>query len=94
MIGAGAPALFKGTLGSVIAIAPPDRLGETLAAFFLCGYLGTALPAIVIGIALQHVPAPVALLAFAIIASAAILVCSRVLLADVNDPAQRVPADR
>jgi len=80
VVGGGAAALFKGTLGSIVAISPPDKLGETLAGFFLFGYVGLSLPAIAVGIALQAVSARDTLLAFAIAVSAGILAASRVLL--------------
>ncbi|MFF7157469.1 MFS transporter [Streptomyces sp. NPDC008139] len=54
VIGAGAAILYKGTLGSVVAISPPDKLGESLSGFFLAGYVGLSLPAVAGGIALQY----------------------------------------
>jgi hypothetical protein len=79
MVGAGAAALFKATLGSVVAISPPDKLGEALAGFFLSGYVGLSLPAIAVGIALQFASARDTLLAFAVTASVGILGASRLL---------------
>jgi MFS family permease len=73
VVGAGAAAMFKGTLGSVVAISPPEQLGEALAGFFLSGYVGLSLPAIAVGIALQSVSARDTLLAFAIVVSAGTL---------------------
>ncbi|MGB0091880.1 MAG: hypothetical protein WBP81_05035 [Solirubrobacteraceae bacterium] len=72
VVGGGAAALFKGTLGSIVEISPPDKLGETLAGFFLSGYVGLSVPAIAVGIALQTVSARDTLLAFAIAVSAGI----------------------
>jgi hypothetical protein len=80
VVGGGAAALFKGTLGSIAAISPPDKLGETLAGFFLSGYVGLSVPAIAVGITLQTVSARATLLAFAIAVSAGLLAASRVLL--------------
>jgi len=78
--GAAAATLFKGTLGTVVAISPPGKLGEALAGYFLSGYLGLSLPAIAVGVALQSVTPRGTLLAFAIAVSAAILAASRLLL--------------
>jgi hypothetical protein len=92
LVGAGAAALFKGTLGSVVAISPPDKLGEALAGFFLSGYVGLSVPAIAVGIALQFVSARDTLLAFAIAASVGVLGASRLLLrrsAIATSPAPR-----
>jgi MFS family permease len=79
-VGAGASALFKGTLGTVISISAPDKLGESLTGFFLSGYFGLSLPAIAVGIALQFISLKDTLLAFAIIVSLGILSALRPLL--------------
>jgi len=73
VVGAAAATLFKGTLSGLIAISPPGRLGETLAGFFLSGYLGLSLPAIAVGVALQFISPRGTLLAFAIVVSAGTL---------------------
>jgi MFS family permease len=91
-VGAGAAFLFKGTLGSIVAISPAHRLGEALAGFFLLGYIGLSLPAIAIGIALQFVTPRVTLLAFAVIVSGGILGASRLLLTARQEPGQPQPA--
>jgi hypothetical protein len=96
VVGAGAAFLFKGTLGSIVAISPADKLGEALAGFFLAGYVGLSLPAIAIGIALQFVTARVTLLAFAIIVTAGILGASRLLLTPQHQPSpglMRIPVE-
>jgi hypothetical protein len=79
-VGAGASALFKGTLGTVISISTPDTLGESLTGFFLSGYFGLSLPAIAVGIALQFISLKATLLAFAIIVSLGIVSALRRLL--------------
>lgn len=80
VIGAAAAALFKGTLGTVVAISPPARLGETLAGYYLSAYIGLSIPAIGVGIALHFLSPRVTLLAFAIAVSAGLLAASRTLL--------------
>ena len=79
-VGAGASALFKGTLGTVISISTPDTLGESLTGFFLSGYFGLSLPAIAVGVALQFISLKATLLAFAIIVSLGIVSALRRLL--------------
>jgi Major Facilitator Superfamily len=79
-VGAGASALFKGTLGTVISISTPDTLGESLTGFFLSGYFGLSIPAIAVGIALQFISLRDTLLAFAIIVSLGIMSALRRLL--------------
>ncbi|RNI22247.1 MFS transporter [Flexivirga caeni] len=80
VIGAGGSATFKGSLTVVIGISPPAKLAESLAAFFLSGYIGISIPVIGLGIALQHVTTRDALLGFAIIIAAGILAATPFLL--------------
>jgi MFS family permease len=80
LAGAGAGATFKGTVSTVIAIAPERARGETLAGLFLAAYLGLAAPVIGLGVATQYLSAPVALLIFAAALLAALLAVSRRLL--------------
>ncbi|WP_203136512.1 MFS transporter [Microbacterium sp. JZ31] len=54
--GVGAGVLFKSAVGSVTALAAPDRRGEALAGLFLISYLGLSLPALGIGLAVRYVP--------------------------------------
>lgn len=82
VIGAAAAALFKGTLGSIVAISPSDKLGETLAGFFLSDYVGLSVPVIAVGVTLRFLSPRATLLAFAIVVSAGILSASRTLLTD------------
>ena len=49
--GAGAGLLFRGGLSTIVAIASDERRAESLAGFFLAGYLGLAAPVIALGIA-------------------------------------------
>jgi MFS family permease len=78
--GPAAAALFKGTMGRVIAISPGETLGEALAGFFLAGYLGLSVPAIAIGVVLQYLSPRLTLLVFSAAIIAGVLAVSPVLL--------------
>ncbi len=75
--GAGAGATFKGTVATVIGIAPEQSRGEALAGLFLAAYLGLAVPVIGLGIATQYLSAPDALLIFVAALLAALAAVSR-----------------
>ena len=77
LAGAGAGATFKGTVATVIAIAPEQARGEALAGLFLAAYLGLAVPVIGLGIATQYLSTPDALLIFAAALLAALAAVSR-----------------
>ena len=79
LAGAGAGATFKGTVVTVIGIAPERARGEVLAGLFLAAYLGLAAPVIGLGIATQYLSAPDALLIFAAALLAALAAVSRLL---------------
>jgi hypothetical protein len=81
VIGGGGSAVFKGTLGTVAEIAPPSRLAESLAAFYLAGYGGLSLPVIGLGIALREASPRASLLGFAIVVAGGILTATPVLVA-------------
>jgi len=70
--GAGMGVLFKGSISTVAALSSPTSRGEALAGLFLAGYLGLAVPVLLLGLATQYVAAPYALLGF----SAVVLVIS------------------
>lgn len=78
--GAGAGALLKGAVSTVVDLAPPATRGEALAGVFLGGYLGLAVPVLGLGVATQFLPARVALLGFAAVVIAVIAAVSRRLL--------------
>jgi MFS family permease len=65
LAGAGAGAAFKGSISTVIAIAPPAGRGETLAGLFLAAYFGIAVPVLGLGVATQIVSSQIAVLGFA-----------------------------
>lgn len=72
IIGAGGATLFTASLSVATALAPQGRVAETLAGFFLAGYLGISVPVVGTGVALQHLSARSTLLAFAILLTAGI----------------------
>ena len=84
--GAGAGAMFKGAVGSVIEIATADTRAEALAGLFLVGYLGLSVPALGAGVALQYVSARDTLLGFAVLVGAGIVAAAPRLLGDSAAP--------
>jgi MFS family permease len=77
LAGACAGAAFKGSISTVIAIAPPGRRGETLAGLFLAAYFGIAVPVLGLGVATQFVSAQIAVLGFAVVLVAVAAMASR-----------------
>jgi MFS family permease len=69
--GAGAGALFKGCVATVVGVAEPARRAEALAGLFLAGYIGLSIPVLGLGVLTQEVSARTALLVFAAVAVAA-----------------------
>jgi MFS family permease len=73
LIGAGGGTIFRGAVGTVMSIAPPDRIAESLAGMFLAAFVGISLPVVGAGITLsQHVSPKDTILGFAIAVSAGI----------------------
>jgi MFS family permease len=64
LAGAGAGGVFKGSVSTVLNLAPAETRGEALAGLFLASYLGLAIPVVGLGIATQYLPSRVALLIF------------------------------
>ncbi|WP_427007835.1 MFS transporter [Pseudarthrobacter sp. H2] len=54
--GAGVGVTLKSAIGTVIAIAAADTRGEALAGLFLVGYIGMALPVVLLGLIMQAIP--------------------------------------
>jgi MFS family permease len=77
--GAGAGAIFRGSLVLAVSTAEPTERAGALATYFTAGYVGVSLPVIGLGLALQYVSPRVALLVFAVIAGAGILAAAPVL---------------
>ncbi len=79
-LGAGAGAVFKGAVATVISVAPASGRAEALAGLFLAGYLGLSVPVVGAGVALVHVSPRVTLLGFAILIAAGVLAAAPRLL--------------
>jgi hypothetical protein len=73
VIGAGGGTIFRGAVGTVMSIAPPDRIAESLGGMFVAAFVGLSLPVVGVGIALSsHVSPKDTILGFAIAVSAGI----------------------
>jgi hypothetical protein len=73
LIGGGSGAIFKGAVGTVMSMSPPERTAESLTGVFLAAYVGISLPVVGAGILLaRHVTPKVTILVFAIAVSVGI----------------------
>ena len=80
LTGAGASAIFRSSLGVVVASAPADDRAGALATFFTVGYAALSLPVLGLGVALEYLSPRVTLLVFALIVAAGILAAAPTLL--------------
>jgi MFS family permease len=80
VMGAGAGAVFKGSVATVIQISPAETRAEALAGLLLAGYVGLSIPVVGAGIALQFTSPKDTLLGFAIVEAAAMLAAAPRLL--------------
>jgi MFS family permease len=88
--GAGGGAVFKGAIGIVIRISPPETRAEALAGTYLAAFVGLSLPIVGAGVALAEGVSPrVTLLAFAIAVGIGIVVSAITLLARIHGPIPR-----
>lgn len=78
--GGGAGAAFRGSVATVISIAPDGARGEALAGLFLAAYLGLAAPVIGLGLATQALSARDAVLGFAVALAVVVALVARKLL--------------
>ena len=94
--GAGAGAVFKGAISTVMDIAPEQARGEALAGLFLAAYLGLAVPVVALGFATQALSVRTALLGFSVLLAVVIVVVARQLLRGRPAPRKRqgAPADQ
>jgi hypothetical protein len=76
LVGGGVGAIFRGSLGVVIASSGPEARAGALATFFMAGYVGVSLPVLGIGVALQYFSPRVTLLAFGLAVAVATLVAA------------------
>jgi MFS family permease len=77
LAGGGAGAAFKGSISTVISIAPPQARGEALAGLFLAAYTGLAVPVLGLGLATQLLSTRIAVLGFAAVLLAVVAVVAR-----------------
>jgi len=90
VVGAGAGDVFKGSLGTVIAISYPASRAQSVAGLLLSGYLGLSLPVIGMGIALRQASVKATLLGFAVVVSLMIVAAAPWLLR-ARDGAEPAP---
>jgi len=69
--GLGVGVLFRGAIGTALAVAEPGHAGETVALLFLIAYAGPVIPVLAVGIGLAFAPALAVLLAFVALVLAA-----------------------
>ncbi len=81
LAGAGAGAVFRGSISTVLDIAPAYARGEALAGLFLAAYLGLAVPVLGLGLATQAFNARTSLLGFSVVLAVVIAAVARRLLA-------------
>jgi MFS family permease len=84
LAGGGAGTAFKGSVSTVISIAPPQARGEALAGLFLAAYVGLAVPVLGLGVATQLLSAQVSVLGFAAVLLVIVAVVARRLRAGRN----------
>jgi hypothetical protein len=88
VIGAGAGAIFKGAVGTVIRISRPESRAEALTGLYLAGFVGLSLPIVGAGIALAGGVSPRAtILGFAIAVAIGIVASAIKLLPGPRGPA-------
>ena len=78
--GLGASAIFRASLGIVIATSQADDRAGALAAFFVVGYAALSVPVLGLGIALQYLSPQVTLLIFGLAVGIGILAAAPALL--------------
>jgi MFS family permease len=72
--GLGVGLLFRGAIGTALAIAEPGHAGETVALLFLIAYAGPVIPVLAVGIGLAFAPPLAVLLVFvALVLTATVL---------------------
>lgn len=95
VVGAGAGAIFKGSLGTAVAISEPADRAQSVAGVLLSGYLGLSLPVVGMGVALRHASVKTALLGFAVLVSLIIVTTAPWLVrshAAAEPPVARAPS--
>jgi MFS family permease len=83
--GAGAGALFKGVVTTIVAVSAPERRAEALAGMFLAGYVGLTVPVVALGIMTQSLTLKLSLLIFATVLALGIVLAAPQLLGRAGD---------
>ncbi len=78
--GAGAGALFKGVVTTIVAVSASERRAEALAGMFLAGYVGLTVPVVALGIMTQSLTPKLSLLIFATVLALGIVLAAPQLL--------------
>lgn len=79
--GAGAGAVFKGVVTTIVAVSTPERRAEALAGMFLAGYTGLTVPVVALGVMTQSLSPRLSLLIFAAVLVLGTLLAAPQLLA-------------
>ncbi len=77
--GVGAGLLFRAAVTTVSSIGPPGERGAVLALFFLIAYVGLAVPAVLVGVALSLAPAVAVITTFSALVLVAVLTATAVM---------------
>jgi hypothetical protein len=80
LMGAGASAIFRSSLGVALSTARADDRAGALATFFTVGYAALSLPVLGLGVTLQYLTPRTTLLLFAVIVGVGILAAAPTLL--------------
>ena len=78
--GAGVGTTFKAALATVIEVAPADARSEAIAGLFLVGYLGMAIPVVLLGLALDLMALVPAVIGFGIVMVVMVAITSTALV--------------
>jgi MFS family permease len=80
LTGAGASAIFRASLGAVIATSRDNERAGALATFFTAGYVAISLPVLGLGVVLQYLSPQVTLLIFGVAITLGVLAAAPVLV--------------
>jgi MFS family permease len=92
VIGLGGGLVFRGTLSTVVALAPGNARAEALAGLFVAGYLGAAVPVIGLGLLMRYSTPQVSLLVFAAVLALAVLASAPTVLRRTRTADEKKPA--
>ena len=84
LCGAGGGMVFKGAVAVTAQLAPSGARAEVLAGFFLGAYVGLSIPVVGLGVATTYAPARDVMLAFVLLAGAAIALSVRAVLRGIR----------